>query len=354
VHPVLSDRRRFLAYAASSLPVAAAMAGLLTRPPDPIAPSLAAGLAVPLALALLALLLPAWYVCRTLPVGESTLPRLAATHGAAAVLTSLVWVYVGGQAARLLAATLPAADLPGLYRAHFTALLAAGSVLYVLSASFYYVVLAVEARRRAEQQTLELAVLAREAELKALKAQVHPHFLFNSLNSISALTASDPARAREMCILLAEFFRKSLALGERPSVSLDEELAVARTYLAIEGIRFGSRLAVEEKVDAAGRACRLPPLLLQPLVENAIRHGIATRTEGGVLRLEASTDGDKLRLLVENPFDPDSPSRKGVGLGLANVRQRLHARYGEKARLDAERAPDRFRVTVLLPAEVEA
>jgi two-component system, LytTR family, sensor histidine kinase AlgZ len=354
VHPVLSDRRRSLAYAALSVPVAVAVAAILTRPPDPLAASLAAGLALPLALGLLALLLPAWYLCRTLPVGESTLPRLVATQGAAALATSLLWVYAGAQAARLLAATLPAADLPRLYRAHVTALLAEGSVLYLLSASFYYVTLAVEARRRAEKQTLELAVLAREAELKALKAQVHPHFLFNSLNSISALTASDPARAREMCILLAEFFRKSLALGERPSVSLEEELAVARTYLAIEGMRFGARLAVEEKVDAAGRACRLPPLLLQPLVENAIRHGIATRSEGGVLRLEASTDGERLRLLVENPFDPESPSRKGVGLGLANVRQRLHARYGEKARLDAERATDYFRVTVLLPAEVEA
>ena len=106
-------------------------------------------------------------------------------------------------------------------------------------------------------------------------------------------------------------------------------------------------------MDEAGKLCRLPPLLLQPLVENAIRHGIATRTEGGVLRLEASTDGEKLRLLVENPFDPESPSRKGVGLGLTNVRQRLHARYGEGARLDAERSPDRFRVTLSLPAEVE-
>jgi hypothetical protein len=353
VHPVLSDRRRFLAYAASSLPLAVAVAGLLTRPPDPLAPSLAAAIAAPLALVLLALLLPAWYLCRTLPVGETTLPRLAATHGTSAFATSLVWVYVGAQAARLLAAALPAADLPQLYRAHFGPLVTGGAGLYLLAASFYYVVLAVEGRRRAEQRSLELAVLAREAELKALKAQVHPHFLFNSLNSISALTASDPGRAREMCILLAEFFRKSLALGDRKSVSLDEELAVARTYLAIEGMRFGARLAVEEKVDDAGRACRLPPLLLQPLVENAIRHGIATRAEGGVLRLEASTSGEKLRLLVENPFDPESPSRQGVGLGLANVRQRLRARYGENARLDAERSPDRFRVTVLLPAEVE-
>jgi len=134
VHPVLADRRRFLAYAASSLPFAAVVAGVLTRPPDPIPPSLAAAIAAPQAVVLLALLLPAWYLCRTLPVGESTLPRLAATHGAAALATSLVWVYAGVQAARLLGAALAVADLPRLYGAHAGALLAAGTVLYVLSA----------------------------------------------------------------------------------------------------------------------------------------------------------------------------------------------------------------------------
>jgi LytS/YehU family sensor histidine kinase len=92
---------------------------------------------------------------------------------------------------------------------------------------------------------------------------------------------------------------------------------------------------------------------LQPLVENAIRHGIATRAEGGVLRLAAQTDGQKLRLLVENPFDPDSPARPGVGLGLPNVRGRLLARYGGTALMDAQRSADRFRVTLLLPAQVE-
>ncbi len=354
MHPVLADRRRFVAYAAASLPIAAVVAALFARGPNTLPLALAVGVSLPLAVLALALLLPVWYLCRTLPVGETPFPRFVATHGAAALVTSLAWVYAGVPLARLLSAIVSIPDLPTLYRAHVPALLPAGAVLYLLSVSFYYVLLAVEARRQAEKQSLELAVLAREAELKALKAQVHPHFLFNSLNSISALTATDPSRAREMCILLAEFFRKSLAIGERPSVSLEEELAVARTYLAIEGMRFGARLAIEEKVDEAGKACRLPPLLLQPLVENAIRHGIATCTDGGVLRLEARTDGEKLHLLVENPFDPESPSRKGVGLGLTNVRQRLHARYGEAARLDAERSPDRFRVTLSLPAEVEA
>ncbi len=353
MHPILADRRRVLAYSAASLPLAAAVAGLLTREPNALPLLPATLLAVPLALVALALLLPVWYVCRTLPVGETPFSRLVATHGAGALFAALAWVYVGAQLARLLAAYRPEPGLPGLYRLHVPGLLAVGALLYLLAASLHYTLLAVEATRRAEQQSLELAVHAREAELRALKAQVHPHFLFNSLNSISALTTSDPARAREMCILLAEFFRKSLALGDRPSVRLEEELAVARTYLAIEGLRFGPRLSVEEAVDERGKTCRLPPLLLQPLVENAIRHGIATCAEGGVLRLEASTDGQTLRLLVENPFDPESPARPGVGLGLSNVRERLRARYGEEARLDAQRYPDRFRVTVVLPAEGE-
>jgi hypothetical protein len=353
VHPILADGRRLAAYTATALPLAAATAGLLTRGPDGVPPLPAVGLAVPLALVALVLLLPVWYVCRALPVQEAPLARLLAAHGLGALFTSSAWVYLGAGIARFAASYRPEADLQALYLAQVQGLLPVGALFYLVAASLYYMLLAVEATRRAEQQSLELTVLAREAELRALKAQVHPHFLFNSLNSISSLTTGDPARAREMCILLAEFFRKSLALGDKPTVSLEEELAVARTYLAIEGLRFGPRLRVEEAVDEAALPCGLPPLLLQPLVENAIRHGIATCAEGGVVRLQARTDGRSLRLLVENPLDPDSPARPGVGLGLANVRGRLLARYGERAWLDAERTHDGFRVTLLLPVEGE-
>jgi sensor histidine kinase YesM len=353
VHPVLADGRRLAAYTAGAIPLAAALTALLTRGPQGFPFGAAAGLSLLLALVALALLLPVFYVCRTLPVRDTALPRLLATHGIGAIFVGFVWVYVGRGLMRFIASDYPEADLPSRYETSAPVLLAVGALLYLLSALFHYMLLAVEAARHAEQTSRELSMLAREAELKALKAQIHPHFLFNSLNSISALTTADPARAREMCILLAEFFRKSLALGEKPSVSLAEEIAVARTYLAIEGLRFGSRLTVEEVVDEASLACRLPPLLLQPLVENAIRHGIATRAEGGVLRLEARTDGKALRLLVENPFDPEAPVRPGVGLGLTNVRGRLLGRYGETALLDAERSRDRFRVTLLLPAQRE-
>jgi two-component system sensor histidine kinase AlgZ len=340
-------------YAVAALILAAAIAGLVVRGPQAFPAVPAVLLAVPLGFAGLGLLLPVRYVCRTVPLGPPFTQGLA-LHALGTALSGFAWVYLGAAIVRLLSPHFPEAALPARYEHHVPVVLAAGTLLYLLSASLQYTRLAQEAARRAEQDSLELRVLARDAELRALKAQVHPHFLFNSLNAISALTASDPPRARELCILLSEFFRQGLAFGERSSVSLDEELQLARTYLAIEGLRLGSRLVVEEAVDEPARSCRLPPLLLQPLVENAIRHGIATRAEGGVLRLSARTDGQSLRFQVENPFDAETPSRPGVGLGLSNVRLRLRARYGEAALLDAVRAPDCFRVMLLLPAREDA
>ena len=351
MHPVLADGRRLAVYVTASVPVALAGTALLAQGRNALPPAPAALIAFPLSVAAALLLLPVWYLCRALPVGETSLSRLLITHGGGALLTALAGAYLGGALARLVSSARPGAGIEGSYRAQSAGVMAAGALVYILAVCFHYVLLGVEATRRAEQRSMELSILAREAELRALRAQVHPHFLFNSLNSISALVTTDPVRAREMCILLAEFFRKTLALGEKTGVTLEEELAVARTYLAIEGLRLGARLSVEETVDEAARACRLPPLLLQPLVENAIRHGIATRPDGGVLRIEARTDGRRMRIIVENPFDPDAPPRPGVGVGLTNVRRRLLAGYGDDARIEAERGADRFQVAISMPAQ---
>jgi hypothetical protein len=338
-------------YLTVSVPLAVAGVALLTQGRNALPVAAAAMIAVPLSLAAVVLLLPVWYLCRALPAYETSGSRLLLTHAAGALLTGATGAYLGAALARLVGSSRPGAGILGLYEAQAPGVMAAGALVYLLAVSFHYVLLGVDATRRAEQHSLELSVLAREAELRALRAQVHPHFLFNSLNSISALVTTDPVHAREMCILLAEFFRRTLALGEKPTVSLEEELAVARTYLAIEGLRLGTRLTVEEAIDEAARGCRLPPLLLQPLVENAIRHGIATRPEGGVLRIEVRTDGQRMRISVENPFDPDAPPRPGVGVGLANVRRRLLAGYGDRALFDAQRTESHFRVAVSMPAE---
>jgi len=241
----------------------------------------------------------------------------------------------------------------GIFR-DLTVLFVAGIPLYLLSAIAHYLFLAFQASHAAERRVLETEVTAREAEVRALRAQLNPHFLFNSLNSINALIGSDPEGARRMCERLGDFLRRTLSLGARDDVSLGEELELVDRYLGIEQVRFGERLQIEHAVDPDAAMCRVPPLLLQPLVENAIKHGIQDLIEGGAVRIEARVDGGALRVVVDNPVDADAPSRRGEGVGLDNVRRRLAA-FGERdAMLKSERKGDRFRVTLVLPVRTGA
>jgi hypothetical protein len=352
MHPILARKGRLGPYLAGAVPLGAILAALLAgRGAFPVAE--AGALAVPMMLLYAFLGLSAWYPCRALPLGRARALPAVATHLGAAMLTSAVWVLLGAGLARLIALAPAFAALPARYRAQVPTLFAAGVLLYLISSALHYVLLAFEESREAERRESELRVLARDAQLKALKAQLHPHFLFNSLNSVSALTVNDPPRAREMCLRLSDFLRKSLAVGESESIPVAEELALARAYLAVEALRFGPRLSIEEDVDVA-EPCRIPPLLLQPLVENAVKHGIATCIAGGAIRLEARQTGRRLRILIENPCDPDTPPRQGSGLGLANVRARLAARYGPEALFAARHLRDRYLVVLSLPAEAEA
>jgi LytS/YehU family sensor histidine kinase len=228
-------------------------------------------------------------------------------------------------------------------------LFSAAVLVFLLVLSVHYVVLAFEAVRDAERHQFELQVLTRDAELRALRAQIDPHFLYNSLNSISALTTVDPPGARRMCLLLGEFMRNTLKVSMLDRIPLSDELALADGFLGIEQVRFGARLRVERAIDASASACRIPPLVLQPLMENAVAHGIARMIDGGVIRLAIARKGDRVTILVENPRDPDEPPRRGAGVGLDNVRRRLAAAFPGSARMDAAQTPDGFRVELELP-----
>jgi LytS/YehU family sensor histidine kinase len=228
-----------------------------------------------------------------------------------------------------------------------------GSLLFTLAALLNHLILAFESARAAERSVLEMQVLARDAELRALRAQLNPHFLFNSLNAIGSLAGADPARARQMTAQLAEFLRRSMTLGARTEITLAEELELADRYLAVEQVRFGERLRVERRVAPDALECRVPPLVLQPLIENAVTHGIAGLVDGGVVSIEARRVGSRLELSVENPFDPERPARRGHGLGLENVRQRLATQQPGLTTVEAHEAFDRFRVDVRLPATVD-
>jgi two-component system, LytTR family, sensor histidine kinase AlgZ len=281
-----------------------------------------------------------WYVCRHLPVRTTPWLKLTVNHLGAAILATALWAAF----ARVIASTI---DVGDLLRPEVPYLMVVGGLLYTVSVALHYALLAVEQSRESEVQ-------AREAELRALKAQINPHFLFNSLNSITALTAVDPARAREMCIRLSDFLRSTLGLGEKESISWREELALARVYLEVEQVRFGARLHVEMNVDEACSECLVPPLVLQPLIENAVKHGIATLVEGGTIKVDGRVNDGLLEISVENGFDPESPSPRRHGLGLRNVRSRLETRFGPSARLTAQAENNQFRAEMVVPCRKQA
>ncbi len=226
-----------------------------------------------------------------------------------------------------------------------------GALLYVLSAGLHLAAISAAQQADAERRASEARSLARESELEALKFQLNPHFLFNSLHSIAALATQDGPRAREMCIRLSEFLRTTLTLNGRESTPLGEELELARQYLDIERIRFGARLQVREEIDDSATCCMVPALLLQPLVENAVKHGVAGLSEGGEIRVAAAREGSDVTLRIENAFDPEWPAPRGAGLGLNHVRRRLEARYSGAASLDAAAVGSLYRVELRLPCE---
>jgi two-component sensor histidine kinase len=190
-------------------------------------------------------------------------------------------------------------------------------------------------RREAQAREARLQHSLIEAELKALRAQVDPHFLFNTLNTIADLTTRNPQQAETMTERLAECFRYTLSRQERTLSTLEEELQFVRRYLDIEQVRFGDRLRVH--IDGDEDVCqeRVPSLILQPLVENAVRHGLAAKPEGGVLSVTAKNDGEYLRLTVsDDGIGIALRASERRGIGLSNVRDRLQALYRERAEMN--------------------
>jgi two-component system sensor histidine kinase AlgZ len=339
MHPIFQNWKVFLLYLSVWVPLGAIL-GLLISVAGFLSATETAAIIAPVTAVLAFVCLSPWYACRALPLRSGHAGRLLGQHVLAAMVVAAVVLLVARLAASGFSSVLPGLDRH--FRAAAPVLTAMVAMIYLLSIAMHYVVIEAQTSRRSE-------LLAREAQLRALKAQVNPHFLFNSLNSISALTSNDAARAREMCIRLADFLRTSLRLGERASIPFREEMELTRMYLDVEQVRFGARLRLHEDMEPACDECQVPALLIQPLVENAVKHGIALLDEGGEILMLGRLVREGLRFTIENPFDPLAPASRS-GIGLANVRQRLEARYGNSAKLEVEAGEDVYRVTLTVPA----
>jgi len=348
MHPILAERGRLGAYLSAWALLGLLLAALLVLA-APFGWIEAVVFAVPLAALYGFMGLASFWVCQAAPLSLGA-ARAFGTQLLAGGVSGFLWLAAG----RGFAMTLDRAGVfPGLLEKQAAAwplLLGLGVALYLLAATLHYMIVAFEASREAERRALEFEIASREAELRALRAQIHPHFLFNSLNSINALIATRPEEARQLCVRLADFLRRSLTLGSRETIPLAEELDLAEQLLSIERVRFGARLSHAVVADDAARGCAVPPLVLQPLVENAVTHGIAQLLDGGEIRLEAERRGDELRIVVVNPRDSEAPGRKGTGIGLQNVRRRLAALHGDHAEVRVAPTDQSFRVELRLPA----
>jgi two-component system sensor histidine kinase AlgZ len=346
MHPLLARGERLALYLALWIIAGALLAALLTG--EGGLTMWGAGLfGFPLAAAYAFVCLSAWYVARATPLASSGMTRLIATALGTSIVSSAAWLAVARAWAGLLRRW---SGFTVSFQEIATLVFGVGVLLYLLSIAVAYVVAAFEHAREAERRELKAQVFSREAELRTLRAQIDPHFLFNSLHSISALTAADPAAARRMTILLGDFLRESLALGALDRIPLAKELALVEKYLEVERVRLGDRLQVRVSPGEGGE-CVVPPLLLQPLVENAVKHGVSHVIDGGIVSIAASCSPSRLTITIENPADADRPRKPGTRMGLNNVRDRLRTLYGSEAAIRWEEQGGRWRVEVGLPAQ---
>ncbi|MCI0515339.1 histidine kinase [candidate division KSB1 bacterium] len=229
-----------------------------------------------------------------------------------------------------------------------------GMMQYFLVAGIFYTIIYYRNLKQKELEEAELKILTRDAELKALKSQMNPHFLFNTLNSINALIPTDPGLARKMIVSLADLLRASVESHDQLLISLKEELVLVHLYLSIENIRFGEKMRYQEKIAPELLNKPFPAMLLQPLLENAVKHGIANTRDGGTIILKLEADGNYFKGSVVNEIRgtalPAANSPEHPGISLANIRQRLDLLFGNDYEWQIDHPqPHQFKIIFKLP-----
>ncbi len=224
-----------------------------------------------------------------------------------------------------------------------------GFLLYVMIASNYYLIIYYQNFKDKLVRESELKSLVKESQLSSLKSQINPHFLFNSLNSISSLTMVSPERAQDMVINLSDFLRYSLSNKSETLTTFDKELQNIDRYLKIEKIRFGHRLNVIKEISEPCLRYYLPGLILQPLMENAVKYGIYESIDQSNISIIAICAEEVLEIVIKNDYDPDYVTKKGEGIGLRNVASRMKIQYGRDDLIRINKTNKVFEVKLLFP-----
>lgn len=285
-----------------------------------------------------------WYVTRFSTLENNSILKIILAHLIAASIIVFIWMYLGVVIIKLLHPEAIEWMQKGLINRIF-----GGYMMYTIYVIFFYAVNYYFSFKEKVRNEAKLISLVKEAELHALKSQINPHFLFNSLNSISSLTMTDPGRAQEMVINLSQLMRYSLKHDQNEKVLFKQELENNKLYLQIEKVRFGSKLNPVFEIDERCLQAEIPNMILQPLYENAIKYGVYEATEAVNVKTICKCTDEYLQITISNSYDPDVISKRGEGIGLRNIRDRLQIIYGNPHLLKLEDNKKEFTVTLTIP-----
>ena len=288
-----------------------------------------------------------WYTVNFNSLENYTLPKIFINHIAAAVITSGIWIAVGYYLMRNILINDKVYQ-PFLLNSLVWRFLI-GILFYIVIVAVDYVIIYYNNFQEKQIKEVELNALVKEAELKSLKYQINPHFIFNSLNSISSLTISDPHKAQEMTIKLSAFLRSTLSKNEKQKSKLSEEISNAKLYLDIEKVRFDEKFEFVEEVEKECKDKEVPSMILQPLFENAIKHGVYESLEKVTIKMKCHSEKEYFKITVENTFDPEAVPRKGEGIGIKNIQNRLKLIYNHDNLVTTEKLNNLFRVNIFIP-----
>ncbi|MFC2137358.1 sensor histidine kinase [Bacteroidota bacterium] len=288
-----------------------------------------------------------WFVIKFSYSEKGKFIQIFFTHIAAALVTISFWIYISDFLCSEILFSINKEPIKFAGNAPYR--IFSGVLYYSFITFSYYLFIYYNNLTEKSRNEARLETIIKETELKAIKSQINPHFLFNSLNSISSLTISDPKKAKEMIINLSEYLRYSISHKDKQLSNLKIEIENCQKYLEIEKIRFGSKLDIQFDHEESCLTRVIPSMILQPLYENAIKHGVYESTELVKIKTKVECKPKHTEIIISNNFDPEAISRKGEGFGLRSIKDRLMLIYNSSDLLHTRKTENHFEVRLLLP-----
>ncbi len=291
--------------------------------------------------------MPIWYITQLYQPGKTSTFNLVINQLTVGVVTVGGWALITEKVVTVLTAPWP--EYGAFSSIPLATRVASGIFIYIMLSLVYYLIIYYNNLQEKVESEAKLQEMLVEVELNMLKSQINPHFLFNSLNSISSLTITAPESAREMLVKLSDYLRYTISTGNSNMTTMGKEMENITRYLEIEKVRFGSKLQYRFDIPEELLVCTIPPMILQPLYENSVKHGVYESTSEIIIQTHTWIEDGVLNFRITNNFEPGVPSRRGSGVGLKNINDRLKLIYRSDKLLKTQKHEGIFEVLLTIP-----